>query len=81
MGLLGGGALIYSEPQLPHGSTRRLRIPSLSGLVDYSRRTARLFPNLMSDDLFNDHEAMFAVWQDLILTFAGAHEKDQYFPS
>jgi hypothetical protein len=57
MGLRVGGALISSEPQLPHGSTRRLRIPSLSGLVDYSRWTTRLFPNLMSDDLFNDHEA------------------------
>jgi hypothetical protein len=66
MGL--GGAIISSDPQLPHGSTRRLRIPSLSGLVDYSRWTSRLFPNLMGDDvetedLFNDHEAMFAVWQ------------------
>ena len=98
MGL--GGAIISSrrlgntsEPQRPRGSARRLRLPSLSGLVEYSRWTHRLVPSFLGDDtemddLFGDDDggAMFAVWQDFDPTFrarrqAGTHEKDQYLPS
>jgi hypothetical protein len=69
MGL--GGAIISSEPQLPH---RRLRIPSLSGLVDYPRWASRLFPNLMvmmRRDRRPFQRPRSDVWQVLILTFAG----------
>ena len=94
MGL--GGAIISSrrvgntsESQRPRGSARRLRIPSLTGLVDYSRWTSRLLPSFMgdmeTDDLFGDDEAMFAIWQDFDPTFrrrqTGTHEKDHYLPS
>ena len=96
MGL--GGAIISSrrlgntsEPQHPRGSTRRLRIPSLPGLVEYSRWTSRLVPSFMGDDtetdeLFGDEgdETIFATWQDVNPNFrrrqTGTHEKDQYLP-
>lgn len=97
MGL--GGAIISSrrlantsEPQRPRGSTRRLRIPSLSRLVEYSRWAPRLGAGFMgddaeTDDLFGDedNEAMFTSWQDFNPNFrrrpTGTHEKDQYLPS
>lgn len=93
MGL--GGAIISSrrlvntsEPQRPRGFARRLRIPSLTGLVEYSRWTV---PSVMgddaeTDDLFGDDDggAMFATWQDFDPNFrrrqSGTNEKDQYFP-
>jgi hypothetical protein len=72
-----------SEPQRPQGSVRRLCIPCLSGLVDYSRWTSRLTflgEDAETDDFSGDDEAMFAVWQDFDPIFrrrrTGTHEKD-----
>ena len=98
MGL--GGAIISSrrlgntsELQRSRGSTRRIRIPSLSGLAEFSRWASRFVPShsfmgddMETDDLFGDDgdEPIFATWQDVNPNFrrkqTGTFERDQYFP-